>query len=205
VRCAGSNQNGQLGIGRTDSNKHVIPEPVPGLANVAHVAASWMHTCALDRAGAVWCWGNDNSALGTDRPTTTPKRVEGVTATSIVVAGDRTLALTTSGDVVAWGQEPSGKDQCGYGDGPKRPCAITPVSLAPPPDVVEIAAVSYTTCARQGGSRLLPRARIPLAAPEAHRRVRARAGREGHDADRDGRQLRVRGRFQRPRRLLGRR
>ena len=56
VKCWGWNVLGQLGIGALDSNDHLVPEDVVGLASgVAAVSAGDLHTCALTTAGGVKC------------------------------------------------------------------------------------------------------------------------------------------------------
>lgn len=66
VRCAGTNELGQLGLGRTSPVEP--PSRVPGLRDVAEVRCDDASCCARTRGGEVWCWGqNDTGQLG--RPT----------------------------------------------------------------------------------------------------------------------------------------
>ena len=99
------------------------PTPVVGLgAGVAAVGAGAEHTCALTRAGAVWCWGLGTSGqLGNgQRPggnggVPTPVRVTGLDrdVQAIATGGDHSCALTTAGAVLCWGANAFGQ----LGDG----------------------------------------------------------------------------------------
>ncbi|HEX8794206.1 MAG TPA: hypothetical protein VF765_24855 [Polyangiaceae bacterium] len=70
--CWGYNGMGQLGVGTVDSSGTVVtpnssatPLQVPLLPAVARVACGAFHTCAIMRAGPVFCWGaNDYGQLG---------------------------------------------------------------------------------------------------------------------------------------------
>jgi len=67
--CWGSNFGGAVGDGTTVSRAQ--PVQVPGLTDVAEVAAGTYHTCARTKNGTVWCWGyNGQGQLG-DATTTT--------------------------------------------------------------------------------------------------------------------------------------
>jgi alpha-tubulin suppressor-like RCC1 family protein len=59
VSCWGSNTYGELGTG--DYDYHWDPVPVPGLGDVAAVAAGGNHVCAAKKSGEVLCWGRNQS------------------------------------------------------------------------------------------------------------------------------------------------
>jgi alpha-tubulin suppressor-like RCC1 family protein len=96
-----------LGIGRTQGSR--VPVEVPGLRNVAELAAGPLHTCARLTDGTVRCWGsNDSGEVGDgtfrsgDRPT--PVAVVGLThAVEIAVGGFRSCARLADGTARCWG------------------------------------------------------------------------------------------------------
>ena len=66
MSCWGANYHGQLG---NDSVQVLFPTPQPVVSggDWVQVAAGWAHTCAIDAAGRLFCWGRgDAGALGTD-------------------------------------------------------------------------------------------------------------------------------------------
>ena len=79
--------------------------------NVVQIAAGRQHTAALTRKGEVWTWGYGphgqiNSSSYLESVERVPKRVEALVAKNVVqvAAGDMcTVALTSTGDVWAWG------------------------------------------------------------------------------------------------------
>ncbi|HEX6588064.1 MAG TPA: hypothetical protein VF039_03495 [Longimicrobiales bacterium] len=57
LRCWGSNEHGQLGLGDWISRPNAaLVDPTNRWVDVA---AGMMHTCALDSDGGVWCWGSN--------------------------------------------------------------------------------------------------------------------------------------------------
>ncbi|MFZ3321983.1 MAG: hypothetical protein WA190_06390 [Usitatibacter sp.] len=116
VLCWGYNVNGQIGDATTVNRS--APVQVSGLASgVAAISAGWYHTCALNFAGEVLCWGlNDYGELG-DGTTTSrsaPVKVSGLPSGVIAIAAGNyhTCALTNVGEVLCWGFNSSG----GLGD-----------------------------------------------------------------------------------------
>ena len=147
VECWGINSHGQLGDG-TKTERHA-PVAVSGLTSgVAAIAAGETHTCALTRAGAVKCWGNNESGqLGdgttTDRsrPVAVPHLASGVIA---ITAGDEhTCAVKANGAAKCWGWNDSG--QLGDGTWAERHAPVSVSGLTS--GVVAIAAGGYYTCA----------------------------------------------------------
>jgi alpha-tubulin suppressor-like RCC1 family protein len=117
VLCWGVNASGQLGDGSTSSK--TTPQPVTGLASgVAAIAAGTEHTCARTTAGAVQCWGRNNSGQLGDNSTTdktTPQPVSALASgvAAMAAGGDHACALTTAGAVQCWGRNTYGQ----LGDG----------------------------------------------------------------------------------------
>ncbi len=118
--CWGSNTHLQLGADTPSSS--TLPVAVPEAQNspptttVTWIAitAGGAHNCALDSAGAVWCWG-DNSAgqLGAASPPTsssTPVKATNVPKLLSIGAGEaHTCGRTGVGQVYCWGRNNSGQ------------------------------------------------------------------------------------------------
>ena len=112
VFCWGSNSNGQLGNGTT--TKSLTPVAVKGLpSGVVGISAGQYFTCALTKAGAVWCWGyNNEGELGnstttdSDVPTQVldPAGTAPMSGVIAIASGlDHTCAVTGAGTVLCWG------------------------------------------------------------------------------------------------------
>lgn len=78
--CWGSNAAGEVGDGTDETRR--APVPVAGLGTgLRDIAAGARHSCAIDAAGAVWCWGqNLHGQLGdaTTEGSLEPVRVIGL-------------------------------------------------------------------------------------------------------------------------------
>lgn len=149
VRCWGENTHGQLGTD-AEASAALGAADAPALPlgrRVTALAAGNHHTCALDEAGRVTCWGrNDLGQLG--RPTRSSEHrfspLElGEPATMIRAGTNHTCALLESGAVKCWGDHRMG--QLGH------PAASEDLEHAPavqfPHAVREIAAGGSHTCA----------------------------------------------------------
>ncbi|MEM9193205.1 MAG: hypothetical protein AAGF12_28785, partial [Myxococcota bacterium] len=119
VMSWGSNSDGQLGY-TTLEDTNQIPTRVEGLSNIVQLAAGSTSSFALDNAGDVWAWGeNDRGQLGlgtSDRdPHPVPMRIAGLTGVRSLASGNATVyALMADGTVMAWGRNQSG--QAGVGE-----------------------------------------------------------------------------------------
>lgn len=110
--CWGHNWKGQLGNGTTTKTK--VPVGVRGLgAGVASISAGRLHSCAVMKSGAAFCWGvNQRGELGngTTSGATTPVRVTGLgSRVASISAADRgTCATTLAGGAYCWGSNGNG-------------------------------------------------------------------------------------------------
>jgi alpha-tubulin suppressor-like RCC1 family protein len=147
VECWGWNLFGQLGDGTTITS--LKPVAVSGLASgVAAIAAGYAHTCALTNAGAVKCWGlNESGQLGdgTTIGRYTPVAVSGLASavTAITTGHYHSCALTSAGGAKCWGLNNSG--WLGDGTTTRRlmPVAVSGLTSG----VAVISAGNYHTCA----------------------------------------------------------
>lgn len=113
----GSNQNGTLGLGTSDTDPHPVPTKVGKDTDWAFVAAGKSHAFAIKTGGTMYGWGrNFNGQLGDgtniDRlqPTLVPLPT-GLKAWLTVSAGDtHTLAIVKDNlNLYAWGGNASGQ------------------------------------------------------------------------------------------------
>ena len=134
LKCFGSNESGQLGLGDTSPRGTRPEEMGEGLApvdlgvnaRVDSLSAGWSHTCALLESGEVYCWGaNGSGQLGTgdaqprrdheDRLELTAVRLgQGLTVSQIVSGGAHNCVLFDNGRVKCWGA--NGHGQLGLED-----------------------------------------------------------------------------------------
>ncbi len=133
VACWGLNEWKQCG---PSAMLTATAQMVPGLSNVAFVAAGNEFTCALAGAGhpqprSVWCWGrNGHGQGGTGSVETvvldTPTRVGSFTDAVTVAAGVQTAcAVHNAGNPVCWGVVPGTGLGGGGGFGVFTPVMVT--------------------------------------------------------------------------------
>jgi hypothetical protein len=150
IYCWGENDGGELGAGNT--NATLVPVPVQGLRDVKRVAARGEdpqgHTCAVDGAGQLWCWGwNSAGQLGVGDTTnrSVPTHVSGLSnVVDVGVGYAHTCALDSSGAVYCWGSNNVGA--VGNVDPDAGP--NVPARLLTPADAVEISIGSEDGCLR---------------------------------------------------------
>lgn len=152
VLCWGSNEYGQLGNGNTTDS--ATPVPVTGLSSdVVSITAGYESTCALTRAGAVWCWGyNGTGQLGTGTFTQTSFPVEVLDPTGnaplssvVTISAGRyhTCAVTRGGAALCWGDNAKGE----LGDGNEVASNIPVPASGLSSGVATISAGADFTCA----------------------------------------------------------
>lgn len=116
VRCWGTNEHGELGLGPRDAgvaadvSESPDPRDVQGLPELAtQVVAEGSRTCAMSNAGHVYCWGNlaECGPRCQDRsphPQRVPVQVPGLEDVVEVSLGrDHGCARKRDGDVACWG------------------------------------------------------------------------------------------------------
>lgn len=111
--CWGDNHNGALGHG-SDEPMSALPVPVAGGHSFHQIAAGYEHICALDAAGATWCWGaNASSVLGAPPQvfsSNVPLQVEDAPTFSKIFAGlFHSCGLTAAGKAYCWGSNWAGE------------------------------------------------------------------------------------------------
>lgn len=118
VKCWGSGWAGELGDGNNVDRKE--PVDVIGLSSgVVAISAGSYHTCALNDAGGVKCWGyGGDGQIGKVQNTNSsgvPLDVSGLSSGVVTVfaGGSNTCAVTSAGAVKCWGKNGNGQ----VGDG----------------------------------------------------------------------------------------
>jgi alpha-tubulin suppressor-like RCC1 family protein len=153
VSCWGRNADGQLGDGSKVSRLLPIGVSIGGVASgvgALAVSAGAAHTCALDDAGTVWCWGSGkderlglsdtNDLLAPSMPTSLFGML------TVAAGGAHTCAIGPEHGVLCWGANDQGQvGQVGQASlGPSSPPAMPVASLA---GVGQLAAGAAHTCA----------------------------------------------------------
>ena len=109
--CWGAGSSGQLG--RPENSRNVPGEVISSrIPTLAQVAAGGAHTCAIDAAGAAWCWGNNDSGQigGPLEDPEDPVIVAGGLAFAQVSAGaSHTCGVTTGDEAYCWGLNDRGQ------------------------------------------------------------------------------------------------
>jgi alpha-tubulin suppressor-like RCC1 family protein len=105
VKCWGSNNQGQLGLGSGAPSLQLTPTTVPGLTNVIAVAAGNGHTCALRTNGRVSCWGMTNTVDAH----LSPFEYSLTNVIAIAAGFDYTCALRNDKTMQCWGSGDQGQ------------------------------------------------------------------------------------------------
>ncbi len=128
-------------------NSHRLrPVAVPGLTNVVSVALGEHHSCTLDQAGRVRCWGANRAGQlgnGTVQASRWPTRVDGLANVVQLAAGtNHTCARLADGSVRCWGYNAQGQ----VGDG-NPVFQLTPAVV---PVVADLAAACVADATQAG-------------------------------------------------------
>ena len=148
----GYNAFGQLGNNTTtNSNKAVEVLNTSGtpLSNIVAIAAGENHSLAVDSSGNLWAWGYNNSGQLGDGTTTNHLEAEqislsGTMVTQVAGGGFYSLAITSTGTVLAWGANTYGE----LGDGTTTN-RLTPVAVQNLTSVASIGAGQYHSIATE--------------------------------------------------------
>src|SRR5690606_7188806 len=162
LRCWGSNQYGQLGLGHTNNigdNAGEMPPPVIDVGGpIDQLAPGRYHSCALLDGGQVRCWGRNHAGqLGQghtdnigDQPGEMPPPIVDVggPVAQLAAGAAHTCALMVSGAVRCWGNNYNGAlglgDTNNIGDGPgEMPPPVVNVGVG---TITQIAAGHNTGC-----------------------------------------------------------
>jgi len=118
VYCWGNNTQGELGDTTTDQRLQAVPVKLSGgtlLTGVTSISAGDDHTCALTKAGPVYCWGDNTfGQFGNGQKENQYEHATlafgTLTAVSAISAGnDYTCALTKTGFVYCMGLNSAGQ------------------------------------------------------------------------------------------------
>ena len=148
--CWGASSSGELGLGTTAGGRYP-PGKVRGLVDLRRIATAnggaGRHVCAVDEAGGVWCWGNNDDGQVGDGSTVTrslPLKVRGLgRAADVAVGVAHTCARLVDGSVWCWGAGDRGQLGVLAPKGRTTPTKVTSLS-----GVLEIVAGDAHTCVR---------------------------------------------------------
>lgn len=145
LQAWGDDLNGQLGNGATGKVDVPVSVLLPADVTVTAVAAGGKHTLALTSAGQVLAWGDNHDGqlgdglTGDSHVPVQVKLPEGTVVTAIATGAVDCMAVTSAGQVYAWGNNQYGQ----LGDG-STVTRRTPVRVLLPRGVKAVAvAASY--------------------------------------------------------------
>ena len=158
VWCWGDNTELVMGPAVMAGSDQALPIAVGGVPVSTVVEAGDDHACVIDMAGAVWCWGdNDSLQLGrggmdtTDSPDATAVALPGgLAALDLGLGQDHSCAVLSDGTVACWGDDDNGQ----LGDGAAGTDNGTATLVAGLSSIVDVEAGEDTNCARNGSGQL---------------------------------------------------
>jgi alpha-tubulin suppressor-like RCC1 family protein/endonuclease/exonuclease/phosphatase family metal-dependent hydrolase len=125
--CWGQNLWGQLGIGSVN-RLHGRPQQVGTARDWRSVSTGGWHSCAVDDAGAAYCWGHNTFGEVGDGTLTTrssPVEVTGGSAwLQLSTAWAQTCGITQTGQLLCWGFNRQGQLGDGTLTNHARPTAV---------------------------------------------------------------------------------
>jgi len=145
VWCWGQQEHGQLGNGRRAREPVTRPALVPGVTEVAALAAGEGHTCALRRDGSVMCWGsNAQGAVGVagEGSQASPVVVGGAGPAVRIAAGyHHTCVVRRDRSLVCWGENTTCQLGVGSFQAPRGPQLVARIG-----PVAELGPAGMHTC-----------------------------------------------------------
>jgi len=110
--CWGSNGEGQVGDGTTQTRESPTEVAAPDSVVFTDVRAAGLHACAVTEDGEIFCWGSgERGQLGDGQSTDSaePTLVTGDQDwQQVTVAGLHSCGLTAGGEAYCWGEGPLG-------------------------------------------------------------------------------------------------
>jgi alpha-tubulin suppressor-like RCC1 family protein len=166
--CWGENDFGQLGDGSTASSSVPVAVDTSGalagktLTQISAGGGGGLDTCALDSAGAAYCWGsNFDGALGdgdsSGSYSSVPVLVDssgalaGKTLTEIAAGSDGGCVLDSLGAAFCWGDNDFGELGNGSTDSSSVPVAVTTSGALAGRRLTQISAGFEDTCGLDRG------------------------------------------------------
>jgi alpha-tubulin suppressor-like RCC1 family protein len=134
----GENDHGELGTGQASSSFVLVPvlASLPPGTRITQVAPGCSHSLALTSTGSVLAWGDNrggelgNGTTGGFSATPAPVKLPaGVTIRSVAAGCSFSMAVTTTGQLLTWGDNVVG--ELGNGKTGGNTSLPGPVSLAP--------------------------------------------------------------------------
>jgi alpha-tubulin suppressor-like RCC1 family protein len=158
VLAWGYNNFGELGDGTTTDRSVPVEVPLPAFARFVAVSAGGGHSLALASDGSVFAWGyNGDGELGYGSTVITSTPVDvilpaGSRVIAVSAGGNHSLALTSGGQVLAWGSNGFGQ----LGDGrPRSSATFVEVDLPAGDFVTAVSAGGAHSLALTSGGRVL--------------------------------------------------
>jgi|GEM_PF-959907 len=144
----GNNDDGQLGDGTTTSR--LAAEQITGISDVAVIGAGQDHSLAATNDGTLYAWGSNaygqlgvttTQTCGSTPCSESPIPVTGASGVIAVAGGaNHSVALTTSGNVYAWGANDKGQVGASNSTCNSLPCQTTPAQVTGLSGITVIAA-----------------------------------------------------------------